>query len=270
MTRPQGNLVFRCRASAAPGLPPSPARAFTIVELVISLGVIAMLCGILLPSLRATRESAQRIGCQSNQRQIGAALGAYGMTHNDALPPSKNAERTTFRPRELMAARMIEGAFDDRRGWDGLGLLVDGYIGGQCQCLHCGSHHGDHPYERYRESYADTATKSSIYANYHYSGHVDFRMGIEQGDAEFPRLSLHSGVEAVILSDGLRTRLDFNHRGGLNRMWADLSIEWMADTDDSLFNQLPASDAPEDLASAETGGMQLPDVWKQISDSSSR
>jgi hypothetical protein len=44
----------------------------------------------------------------------------------------------------------------------------------------------------------------------------------------------------------------------------------MADADGSLFNQLPASDAPEDLASAETGGMQLPDVWKQISDSSSR
>jgi hypothetical protein len=269
MTRPQGNLVFRCRASAAPGLRPSPARAFTIVELIISLGVIAMLCGILLPSLRATRESAHRIGCQSNQRQIGAALGSWGMGNNDELPPSANARPSSFRPRELMAARMTLGAANDATGWDGLGLLVlHDYLGGQCQCLHCGSHHGDHPYERYRDDYAAESSRS-IYTNYHYSSHVDFTRERAPGESDYPKITLHSGSDSLILSDGLRTRLDFNHRGGLNRMWADLSIEWMADANDMLLNQLPEGDPTEETP-GNGDGDQLAGVWRQIIDSSTR
>jgi type II secretory pathway pseudopilin PulG len=247
-----------------PRLTPTP-RGFTIVELIVCLGVITVLCGILLPSLRATREAARRMSCASNQRQIGAALSAYAMANDDLLPPSGALRQGACRPWELMAARHGPGTFepvDPVGGWDGLGLLVKGsYIGDGCQCLHCASHHGEHPFERYAGAYATDTARSQIYTNYHYSGHVQYEeSGSNVGDAR--RVSLNDGHTTVLLSDGLRTQLDFNHRVGLNRMWADLSVEWVADSQSSLFAALPPdpSNLPGDAP------QRYGEIWETVSD----
>jgi type II secretory pathway pseudopilin PulG len=247
-----------------PRLTPTP-RGFTIVELIVCLGVITVLCGILLPSLRATREAARRMSCASNQRQIGAALSAYAMANDDLLPPSGALRQGAFRPWELMAARHGPGTFepvDPVGGWDGLGLLVKGsYIGDGCQCLHCASHHGEHPFERYAGAYATDTARSQIYTNYHYSGHVQYEeSGSNVGDAR--RVSLNDGHTTVLLSDGLRTQLDFNHRVGLNRMWADLSVEWVADSQSSLFAALP----PDPSSLPGDAPQRYGEIWETVSD----
>ncbi|MFM9170625.1 MAG: hypothetical protein ACKOTD_11060 [Phycisphaerales bacterium] len=104
------------------------------------------------------------------------ALSAWGLTHDQEVPHSRNVEPASLRPQELMAARMVTGAEDPERGWDGLGLLVrDGFIGpGQCRCLHCGSHRGEHSYERYADAYG-SEPKVQIYTNYHYAGHLTYQ-----------------------------------------------------------------------------------------------
>ncbi len=56
---------------------PRLVNAFTLIELLVVVSIVAVLLSLLLPSLRASRETARQVMCGSNMRQLHVALASY-------------------------------------------------------------------------------------------------------------------------------------------------------------------------------------------------
>ena len=74
-------------------MPPRRASAFTLIELLIVIAIIAVLISILLPALGSARDSGRLVMCQSNLRQLGLAMTMYADDNNEQIWHSRDWAR---------------------------------------------------------------------------------------------------------------------------------------------------------------------------------
>lgn len=249
------------RIRSACANPRSNSRVgFSLAELLVVLAVTVVLTSILFPAFQSVRENALRLTCASNQRQIGAATILFATDHQDRLPSSAFASGPLCRPQEMMACTLGETVTPvEPIGaglWEGIGWLVSP-TGGRYldspSCLYCRSHHGEHPYERYAEQFEAPTTKR-IYTNYHYIG--DRSLSVDQAA---PR-RLQNSHDEILLTDGMRTRSDYNHEIGANVLHGDCAVSWYQDVNGQIIESMPLGELAPGAGQASTYN----EIWTMI------
>jgi len=85
------------------------ASAFTLIELLIVLAIIALLAGLLVPALSRAKSTTKSVACLNNLKQLHLGYLMYAHDQSDALPPN-NSRDVDFAPRNQRGSWIIGNA----------------------------------------------------------------------------------------------------------------------------------------------------------------
>lgn len=227
-------VALKARSRNQPWAGRRGRRAFTIVDVLVSIAVIMVLISLMMPALTKATETAHRVVCSSNVRQIGIGMLMYADANKDQIPPTTFYDPTRNRAEQMLILRLsgVTSAprdFDpETDGWDGLGLLYHGQYLDNAACFYCPSHAGAHPMSDYADSFGDIP--AVVVGNYQYRG---------AGPGGQKHLTKIEPRRTALIADGMRLRSDYNHKVGSNVMRADLSVTWFRDFGGRILARLP-------------------------------
>lgn len=221
-------------------------RGFTLLDVLVTISVIAVLVALVMPSLAGIREATRKVVCSSNQRQIGIGVALYADDYRGALPPSvfaaKGKHDPSARPANMMTLRRQGMA----PGWDGIGFLYSSDYLPASGVFYCPSHIGEHPLPRYAGNYG--MASAAVVGNFHYRGTSNDGVAVL---AALPQ-------DLALLADGLETVSDFNHRVGANTLTPDLAVLWVPDRGGAILRALAV------VASDPVADGKVKEAWKLL------
>lgn len=202
------------------------ARGFTLMDVLVSMGVVAVLITILLPALGKVHEASQRVVCASNLRQVGLGAHMYANDFDMWLPPSSFATGAGANLGTNPLYLKIDGRTRGGTGsvWDGLGYLYSQDYLSDPRVFYCPAHTGENDFEAYVQQFSGAT--GDIIANYQYRG---------EGPDGQQRLDLIVDTAALV-SDGFRELSDINHKSGMNVLRAGMSVNWFHDANGAFYN----------------------------------
>jgi competence protein ComGC len=227
------------------------ARGFSLVDVLVTMAVAAVLISLLTPTLSSVRETAHQVVCRSSVRQFGLGIHMYAEDHDGHIPKSINATAagTEFRPWETNTLRFGSDRAQFAHQWDGLGRLYEEDYLVAARLFYCPSHRGNYPYRSYEERWGGQV--GTIVGNFQYRG---------RGAAPSRGTTILASMSpsTALVSDGLRFQSDFNHKVGANILRAGLSVAWFSDPSGSVADLLPKDGEPVLL--------QIENVWNTLDD----
>lgn len=227
------------------------------MDLLVSMAVISLLIGILLPAVAKVRESTHKVICGSNMRQLGMGVSIFSQDNKERLPnsiflPPPRSNASTQPLLHRMDTVWVNGEeFPSMRGdlWDGLGLLYrDDYVTAP-GVYYCPSHKGNFLFEDAAEQWNELDQATEITVNYLFRG-----MGPDGS-----RVLYNIDSSAALVTDMLRSYNDLNHDGGFNILQAGLAVNWFDDIGDQIAQDILLRSG-DDGSQAST----VVDTWERL------
>lgn len=229
-----------------------------MIDLLVSLVIVAILMSLLLPAISMVRESARKVICSSNLRQVGLAINLYAEDNKAFLPdsvflpaPPSQYTYSTGSPDQMdmvLLNKEIAAELDQR--WDGLGLLIQKEYLAAPNTFYCPSHHGNFMFEDAQTDWANAEASDEIIINYLYRGMgPDNRRRIYRIDSA-----------AALTTDTIRSYEDLNHKDGFNVLQAGLAVNWYEDVGSQIANDLLVRGGTNDPSNVQNAWDRLDEI----------
>jgi prepilin-type N-terminal cleavage/methylation domain-containing protein/prepilin-type processing-associated H-X9-DG protein len=230
-------------------------RGFTLVELLVVIGIIAVLVSLLLPTLGKAREAAGRTKCLANLRSIGQMVSMYANMYGDQIPVGFSGPATgqkIFQNNYYLSRQSTDPVPGTKVRYTGLGLLFQAGllregIGGEGTAFYCpafqdANHQYDVPTNPWppsegtcRSSFSSRSSdptsekpvgrRGVMWATSGIHGPMNEVSSVEPTKMmRLTRMKSRAIVSDIISSP---TRIPIAHRKGVNVLYADGSAKWV-------------------------------------------
>lgn len=226
------------------------AGGFTLVELLVVIGIIALLIAILLPTLGKAREAAKRANCLSNMRQVHQAFMFYAMSNHDQVPLGYRTASKQFNSMVFSATAPPSGRYVL------FGLLYGAKLFNSPAVLFCPSEGNpkfmlDTSENPWPDALSGALPTQNVQSGYGARPEILIPDDLAAAPAGFvmPKLSRfkNKAIFADLTSAGTRVRT--RHRNGLNVLYGDGSARWVTGADImALLDALPEPMFPPSAA----------------------